>query len=198
MIEKKKIIFLLIGMIAFWILAVIGYNYLIKEYNKKEEKTQLNGNQITNMDSTIEEKNNTNSKVAPNITVYTNQGEPVQLWDLKGKPVVMNFWATWCGYCKKEMPDFNEVYEQEKENVTFLMINMTDERETKQIASNYIKQGNFTFPVYYDITMDAVYTYGIYSLPTTVFIDKEGNIDTIYHGMLTKEALKSHIERIKK
>ena len=134
---------------------------------------------------------------APNFTVVDGQGNQVKLSDYFGKPIVLNFWATWCGYCKKEMPDFNTAYKKHPD-VQFLMVNVTDGvQETMEAAKKYISDEGFTFPVLYDVTLQAANTYGASGLPMTVFIDKEGNLVTYANGMLSAENLERGIGMIK-
>ena len=111
----------------------------------------------------------------PDFTVYDLEGNEVHLSDFLGKPVVLNFWASWCGPCKSEMPDFNEKYQELGENVQFLMINLTDgSYETLESAASFVESQGYTFPVFYDTASNAANTYGISSIPTTFFIDAKG------------------------
>ena len=137
---------------------------------------------------------------APDFTGYDLEGNAVQLSDFSGKPIILNFWASWCGPCKMEMPDFHEKYLELGDEIYFLMVNMTDgSRETVDSASKFIAEQEYTFPVFYDTESDASAAYGVYSLPTTFFIDAEGyaiaqaigaiNMDTLEKGI----AMISHI-----
>lgn len=138
-----------------------------------------------------------NKNTAPDFTVTDAQGNNVKLSDFNGKPVVLNFWATWCYYCKVEMPDFNEAY-KENPDVQFLMVNATGTNgETVDSAKEYIEQEKFEFPIFFDTQHDALKTYGVSSFPQTIFIDKDGNIVSHRVGMLTKDALEKEIEKIK-
>lgn len=134
---------------------------------------------------------------APDFTVLDYDGKEVNLSDFKGKPVVINFWATWCYYCKEEMPDFNEAFKKYPD-VEFLMINATDGyQETIESAKKYIEDEGFDFNVYFDTEFEAVNAYYVNGYPATFFIDKDGNLVTYANGMLDYESLEKGIELIK-
>lgn len=134
---------------------------------------------------------------APNFTVYDYDGNAVKLSDYFGKPLVVNFWASWCGPCQMEMPDFQEKYEALNGEVQFLMINMTDgSRETVDTASSFIEDKGYTFPVFYDTQSDAAISYGATSLPMTVFIDSSGNYVAHATGAIDSDTLQRGIDMI--
>ena len=134
--------------------------------------------------------------LAPDFTVYDLDGNAVQLSDFIGKPIVLNFWASWCGPCQMEMPDFHEKYLQLGEEVNFLMINMTTGRETQESAIAFIEKNDYSFPIFYDTQSDAAMTYGAYSLPTTYFIDAEGYAIAQATGAIDAETLQRGIDMI--
>lgn len=134
---------------------------------------------------------------APDFTVYDAQGNEVRLSDYFGKPIVLNFWASWCGPCKMEMPDFNSKYQELGEQVQFLMVNMTDgKRETVEKATAFISQQGYTFPVFFDTNLEAATVYGAYSLPMTFFISSSGNVVTYVVGAIDAETLQRVIDMI--
>ena len=79
--------------------------------------------------------------LAPDFNVYDKDGNTVHLSVFFGKPIVLNFWASWCGPCQSEMPDFNEKYAELGDDIHFVMVNMTDGgRETVETASAFIER----------------------------------------------------------
>lgn len=135
--------------------------------------------------------------LAPDFTVYDGDGNPVSLSDFLGKPVIVNFWASWCGPCKSEMPDFEEAYAEYGDDIHFLMINSTDgSRETVETAREFIAEQGYTFPVYFDTDYLASYTYGVSGIPMTFFIDAEGYAVAYASGMLDRETLQVGIDMI--
>lgn len=190
--EKKKTIIMIVAFIIIIFVVAILYNFLAGEYNKKNENNQNTNSIAENMDEQEKVK-------ATEFVVFKEDGSKVKLSDVRGKKsIIINFWATWCEYCKKEMPDFEEAYVNEKDNIEFMMINFTDnQQETLETAKTYIEENGFSFPVYYDMILDAVYKYEAFSLPLTIFIDKDGYIYRVNKGLITKDKLNSYIEELK-
>lgn len=179
--------------IAIFVIFIVGsymiYNNLLNNYQPNEKQLAVQEN----------DKQETEDKIkAPDFTVVDMEGNDVKLSDFFGKPIVLNFWASWCPPCKSEMPHFDNVYLNEKDEVLFLMVDLVDgQRETIEKGKNYIKESGYAFPVYFDVNQDAAYTYGISSIPSTIFIDEDGNIVTGYQGAINEKTLKDAISLIK-
>lgn len=179
-----------------WIIAVlvfalfVGGAYLL--YDKLGEKFAPDrlAESTPSEDAPNEDAPPEETEKAPDFTVYDREGNEVTLYNMRGKPTVVNFWASWCPPCKEELPDFEKMYLEMGDEINFMMVDMTDGyQETREKGENYIKEQGFTFPLYFDLDQDAAYTYGIQSLPTTVFYDKEGNMITYAMGMIDYETL---------
>ncbi|NLM62575.1 MAG: TlpA family protein disulfide reductase [Clostridiales bacterium] len=180
--KNKKTVFIWIIVIVIVILAAYAaYTLLSKGYMPDIPE-----------DTTQEEK-----PIAPDFTVYDWEGNEVHLKDFFGKPIVLNFWASWCGPCRSEMPDFDEVYSEYGDRVEFLMINLVDgRRETLQSGKEYAESQGFSFPVYFDMDLEASLSYGITSYPTTIFIDDEGHFLKGYIGAINKQILLDSIDQL--
>lgn len=184
--SKSKTLLGIVVFIAFLVISYFAYTALSGGYGQNKALPENSSSQ------------NSEKQAAPDFTVFDAQGNEVKLSDFKGKPVVLNFWASWCPPCKGEMPHFNEIYADEKDNVVFMMVDMVDgQRETQEKGQQYVIDQGYDLPVYFDNQQQAAATYGISSIPTTVFVDKDGNIVKGYQGAIDKETLLEGIDLIK-
>ena len=113
--------------------------------------------------------------MAPNFCLEGLNGRKVELKTFKGKVIFINFWATWCGPCKEEMPSMEALYQQYKEkDFVFLTISV-DYGEIKQVKE-FIKQNRYTFPVLLDPKCETFDVFRVKGIPTTLIIDKKGRM----------------------
>lgn len=130
---------------------------------------------------------------APDFTVLDMDGNEVKFSDYLGKPIVLNFWAHWCGPCQSEMPEFNAAWETLEGEVTFLMVHVGAAVED---GKQKVAEGGYTFPVVFDTESQAASIYGITAFPTTFFIDKDGYLQGWYMGAMDAELLQIGLDRI--
>jgi len=136
-------------------------------------------------------------QAAPDFAMTDWAGNTIRLSDLvgRGRPAVLNFWASWCPPCEAEMPDFDRVHADFGHEVEFVMLDMTDgARETVEIGKRFVEARGFTMPVYFDTTSEGAMTYGIRSIPTTIFIDREGYVITGVQGAIDESILRRVID----
>ena len=190
--KAYKITKLLIWVLAFAIV-IVGAWVL---YNKLGAELQPGG--LATQPAETEATDGTEADyAAPDFTMYDLEGNPVKLSDFEGKPAILNFWASWCGPCKSEMPDIEAAYQKYGEEIHFVILNLTDgSSETVESAHGYIESQGYTFPVYYDSGMEGAMTYGVSGVPITFFIDAEGNLMAYYQGAMSADILQQGIDMI--
>ncbi len=113
-------------------------------------------------------------QLAPDFEMQYPDGRKVKLSDFKGKPVIVNFWATWCAPCEAELPEFVQTYEKYKDQG--LVILGVNAQEFGEDANKFVEKYNLSFPVTLDSRGEVMGLYGVRGLPTTLFIDPEGRV----------------------
>lgn len=182
--SNRRSIFAIVAFILLLTAAYIGYVVLSETYGESTLDTTTTSSAI--------------GQPVPNFTVTDVSGKSVSLKDFLGKPVVINFWASWCPPCKGEMPYFQKAYETYGSEITFLMVDLTDgTRETEAAARRYIAEQGYTFPFYFDHQSRTASSWGIASIPSSYFVDQDGNLAALQIGALTEAQLEAAIGKIR-
>ena len=142
---------------------------------------------------------------APDFTLTDQNGEPHTLSDYKGQVVFLNFWATWCGPCKQEMPDIQAMYEEFNQNSDEVVILGVANPKTDDVPYNqdgtieevtqFLSDNGYTYPVVMDTTGEIFAAYGVTAFPTTFMIDKEGNVFGYVTGTLTDSMMHDIVQQ---
>lgn len=160
---------------------------IVQAVNKKTEEPETSSQTATSQNGPA-----VGSK-APDFELKTLTGETVKLSDLKGKKVMLNFWATWCPPCKAEMPDMEKFHQEVGDKVVILAVNIDPQLDVQAFVDEY----KITFPIPLD-TEDAVNgMYDVISIPTTYFIDSKGIIQHKFVGSMKLDDMKENVDKLK-
>lgn len=130
---------------------------------------------------------------APDFTLENLDGEPMALEDLRGKVVLLNFWATWCGPCRVEMPALESRHQQYPEQLAVVGI---DFDEPKENVAAFMEEFGLTFPILLDpgaVVQDA---YRIRGYPTSVFLDQDGTVQIVHIGIMAEDQLDDYLQEL--
>lgn len=120
------------------------------------------------------------SGVAPGFDLVSRDGSRVALSDLEGQVVMVNFWATWCGPCRQEMPQLEALY-QRYSGLGFTLLGVNVEEDSSG-ADKFLAETPVSFPILFDPRSEVSELYNVIAMPSTVLIDKSGNLRFIHHG----------------
>jgi cytochrome c biogenesis protein CcmG, thiol:disulfide interchange protein DsbE len=126
--------------------------------------------------------------VAPDFELKTLDGKTIRLSNLKGKKVILNFWATWCPPCRAEMPEMQHFYEKHQKEVEILAVNLTSQ-DSKEKIGPFIEKYGLKFPIVLDEKGEVLLMYEIEPIPTSFIIDSEGVIRHKYVGPMTYDQM---------
>lgn len=132
---------------------------------------------------------------APDFILTDQYGNTHTLSDYKGKTVFLNFWADWCGYCVQEMPDVEQLYQDMGQNAGDVVVLSVTYGLTQDAMADFFEERNLTYPTLLDTDQTVFAAYGAYSLPTTFFIDAEGNVFGYYPGMMDLDTMKDFLQQ---
>jgi thiol-disulfide isomerase/thioredoxin len=130
---------------------------------------------------------------APNFVLKTSSGTDVELKKLSGKVVVVNFWATWCGPCRAEIPGMLEVYDKYK-GKGLEIVGISLDQNGWRVITPFVERMKITYPVVWDQGEVAMAYGGIQAIPTTFIIDRDGDVVKRHMGYLSKEAFEQAIQ----
>lgn len=141
-----------------------------------------------------EDRQKPSAESAPDFTLENLGGNPVSLHDLKGNPVFINFWASWCKPCREEMPHIEKIHSvYEKRGLKVLAINS---REAIDVVEEFRQGADMSFPVLIDKSGDVTKLYRVFGLPVSYFIDRDGKVAASVMGKMTYEDMDYHVKKI--
>jgi len=119
-------------------------------------------------------------KPAPDFTLKSLGGKNLKLSEYAGNVVMLNFWASWCGPCRKEMPLLNDLHKK-YESLGFVILGVNVEQELK-LAKSFLKDTPVDFPILFDSSNQVSQAYEVIAMPTTIMIDRNGNVRYLHKG----------------
>jgi len=135
--------------------------------------------------------------LSPDFSLQDSSGEVVQLASLRGRPVVINFWASWCPPCRAEMPALENVYQEfHAQGLEILAVNATAQDDA-QLAAAFAQDNQLTFPILYDFDGSVSALYATRALPTSFFVDAQGIIrEVVVGGPMSEALLRVRVEQL--
>lgn len=158
----------------------------ISEQPKEEQTTEENNKETTGTEESISTDKD-DVIIAPDFELESIDGTMIKLSDLRDKNVIVNFWATWCGFCVEEMPDLQKLQEAYKDDD--LLILAVNVGETKEEVEKFMEENKIDLTVLLDKDSSVANAYGLRSFPSTLAINKKGEVVSGYVGMLTYEQM---------
>lgn len=147
--------------------------------------------------SITDDQSKKEKKSAHDFKMLDRNNNFVNLSDYYGKPIVLNFWASWCPPCRSEMPAFDKLNKEKGDEINVMMVNLTDGyRESTDTAKSFIEKNGYGFPVFFDTKSEGANGYGIMSIPTTVFIFSDGTIMETYMGAINEDSLNTYVDAL--
>jgi len=209
-IKAGGILLVLVGVMTFtgFMNGISGYlNSGLNQSANVNKPSKQESVKVSDTQSQTSSENETSSSTISeeDFKLEDQYGEKLTLSDYKGKVVFLNFFATWCPPCNKELPDIEKLYSDygdNKKDVIFIGVtnpksdaypNNSD--ENTDYIKNFLTEKKYTFPVVFDTTGEVLQAYGISAFPTTYIIDKKGNILGYVPGMMTEDIMKKAIKQ---
>ncbi|BCJ86698.1 TlpA family protein disulfide reductase [Effusibacillus dendaii] len=137
-------------------------------------------------------------KMAPDFALRDMAGQTVRLSDLRGKPVLINFWASWCGPCRQEMPDLVKKSETYKDQITFVGINLTSSESDAKDVQSFLQEFHVKYPILLDEEGQVSNLYQVLGIPTTVSINPDGMIVDRITGAMNADQMEKVMQNLLK
>jgi len=132
---------------------------------------------------------------APEFALKNLSGQTVRLSDFKGKPVLINFWATWCGPCRSEFPDFQRASIENAGKLVIIGVNHTT-LDQPAVINDFVAEMGATFPIVLDETGEVAKTYQVKGLPTSFFVDRNGVVNEVFVGPVNKAYIEAKLKEL--
>lgn len=190
--SKRGVVIAVVALVAALALALLAYNVLAGGSQAGNSGTQVTTSSSAALSADALMLSDFDA------TVYSDLGDATPLTKLSdGRPLVINFWTTWCPYCMDEMPDFQAIYDDYADRVSFAFVDGTDgARETIEDAKAWVDDSGYTLPFYYDTKRQAVMAFGVSSYPTTVVVSPEGEILAIADGRIDADKMRAALDSL--
>jgi len=204
-VKNKSLIFTIIAVIVIGALIFVLNNYTksaqpfhsqVAENNISSNNEDQNTSSNANSNSTEQSEpkiGNQVGDIAPDFTLKDLDGNTVTLSSLRGKKVILNFWATTCPYCKIEMPALNQFIKNHKGDTVLLAIDLG---ESPSKVKQYLEGKGYEFTVLLDTDLSTIYDYQVQFIPMSYFIDKNGVIRAISNGAMTYDEIEEYYKSI--
>lgn len=205
--SKKGALIAGIALVVVLVVGAVAYGVLSAGRNAGAGDSSVSGSSVATSSTSATsvtgdggatgEANDASNLADYDATVYTYEGEQIRLSQIaNSRPLVINFWATWCPYCVKEMPDYLQIYKEYGDRVSFAFIDDVGGRgETVEGAHDWLSSNGFAeLPAYYDNDLDASSVFGVRSLPTTVVVAADGKIVSATAGSIDPDRMRSLLD----
>lgn len=193
--ELSKINKIILAVIIFGMFSWVIFEAVFSNGDTTTQNTISEGETNADVVTTSDGSGITKGELAPDFQLKTLNGETVSLSDYRGKPVFINFWATWCPPCRAEMPDMQELYE--KKDIEILAVNLTSTEPSQEDVSKFVEDYGLTFPIVLDENSSVSETYEVYAYPTSYLVDSNGHIQFISIGAMNYESMAQEFEKVK-